>query len=330
MQGIHRSNLALTLSVVIHLSISIIGFYFWIPAEEEGRVDRIEGALMETPKQRIKRIIPPKRIQLQKRKVTTPTDQTRLKILTSNAPVSDRGIVSAAQPTRFDLSQTAWLDQPVGLDTNIDIPNQLPAIEKPVVIRRTQEAKNETPKSRLVKFIEKQPGPQRIIYAMDLSSSMLNLNPLRLSRIRMILQDSLGFLEDHDQFNLLTFSEEVKRWRPDFSAVTETNVTQAIKELDLAQPRKTAQASDQDMLAALTSIKNTQPTIVVLFSDGILTTAGIPNFSKIKNEVPTGTKVFAMGAEMSADFPGALIMKTLSEQSGGEFWLVGESEGNQN
>ena len=53
MQGIHRSNLALTLSVVIHLSISIIGFYFWIPAEEEGRVERIEGALMEAPKQRI-------------------------------------------------------------------------------------------------------------------------------------------------------------------------------------------------------------------------------------------------------------------------------------
>ena len=67
MKGTHRSNLALTLSVVLHLSIGIIGFYFWMPTEEEGRVDRIEGALMEAQKQRIKRIIPPKRIQLQKR-----------------------------------------------------------------------------------------------------------------------------------------------------------------------------------------------------------------------------------------------------------------------
>ena len=61
---------------------------------------------------------------------------------------------------------------------------------------------------------------------------------------------------------------------------------------------------------------------MVLFSDGILTSAGIPDFTKIKSQVPVGAKVFAMVTDMSANFPGAVIMRNLAEQSGGEFWLV--------
>jgi formylglycine-generating enzyme required for sulfatase activity len=181
-------------------------------------------------------------------------------------------------------------------------------------------------KNRLTDFLSKQNKPRTIIYAIDISSSMLNLNPLRLTRVRTILQDSLRELETEDRFNILTFGEEVKYWRDHYASATQELKAEATIHFDTLVPKKTAQASDTDMLYALKSMSTDDPSIIVLFSDGILTTAGIPDSGKIKNEVPAGTKVFAMGAEMSADFPGAVIMRTLAEQSEGEFWLVGESE----
>ena len=182
-------------------------------------------------------------------------------------------------------------------------------------------------KNRLTDFLSKQNKPRTIIYAIDISSSMLNLNPLRLARIRTICQDSLRWLETEDRFNLLTFGEEIEYWRDHYAPATRELKAEATIHFDKIVPKETAQASDKDMISALKSMSKDDPSIIVLFSDGILTTAGIPDSSKIKNEVPAGAKVFAMGAEMSADFPGAVIMRTLAEQSEGEFWLVGESEG---
>ena len=323
MKSVHRSNSAFGISVVFHLLACILGYYFWVPANQEGRIDQIEGVMMEAPKQRTKRIIPPKRVQLQRREVTTPTNQTNVKILTSNVPLTNRGVVTAAKATRFDMSKTPRLDEHIGLEnSSISIPEQLPSIKQPVAISSKQNETNKRPKSRLVKFIERQAGAQRIIYMIDLSSSMLNLSPLRLSKIRLILQDSLDFLEAQDQFNLLTFGETIDPWHANFLPVNRSNISQASEVLDNAQPEKTSLSSDQDMLNALSEIGSSQPTIVVLFSDGILTSAGIPDFTKIKSQVPVGAKVFAMVTDMSANFPGAVIMRNLAEQSGGEFWLV--------
>ena len=294
-----------------------------MPSNQEGRIDQIEGIVMEAPKERTKRIIPPKRVQLQRREVTTPTNQTNVKILTSNVPLTNRGVVTAAEATRFDMSKTPRLDEHIGLDNSrVNIPEQLPSIKQPVAISSKQNKTNERSKSRLVKFIERQAGAQRVIYMVDLSSSMLNLSPLRLSKIRLILRDSLDFLETQDQFNLLTFGESIDLWYSNFLPVNRSNVSQAAEVLDNAQPKKTSLSSDQDMLNALSEIASSQPTIVVLFSDGILTSAGIPDFAKIKSQVPVGAKVFSMVTDMSADFPGAVIMRNLAEQSGGEFWLI--------
>ena len=326
MKSVHRSNSAFGISVVFHLLACILGYYFWVPSSQEDLIDQIEGVVMEAPKQRTKRIIPPKRVQLQRREVTTPTNQTNVKILTSNVPLTDRGVVTAAKATRFDMSKTLRLDEHIGLEnSSINIPEQLPSVKQSVPINSKQNETNERPKSRLVKFIERQTGAQRIVYMIDLSSSMLNLSPLRLSKIRLILRDSLDFLEAQDQFNLLTFGEDIDIWRTNFLPVNKSNISQAIEVLENAQPKKTSLSSDQDMLNALSEISSKQPTIVVLFSDGILTSAGIPDFAKIRSQVPIGTKIFAMGTDMSTDFPGAVIMRNLAEQSGGEFWLV---EGN--
>ena len=118
MKSVHRSNSAFGISVVFHLLACILGYYFWVPSSQEDLIDQIEGVVMEAPKQRTKRIIPPKRVQLQRSEVTTPTNQTNVKILTSNVPLTDRGVVTAAKATRFDMSKTLRLDEHIGLENS--------------------------------------------------------------------------------------------------------------------------------------------------------------------------------------------------------------------
>ena len=178
------------------------------------------------------------------------------------------------------------------------------------------------PKSRLVKFIERQEGPQRIIYCVDLSSSMVGLKPRKLQKILAIMGNSLEFLEPHDRFNICTFSEDIQFYRPNFLPVSDVNITDTIAHLEAAKPVKSSRYSDRDMLEALQETHNRQPTIVVLFSDGILT-SGIPNLKAIEQHTTTDIRIFTMAIDMAEDFPGAVLLNMLATRSEGEFWLVG-------
>ena len=79
-------------------------------------------------------------------------------------------------------------------------------------------------KSRLVKFIEAQEEPQRIVYCIDLSTSMQNLPPRKLKRVIDLMRDSLTFLEPHDSFNVVAFSTELAVYQGDFVPVTDQTV----------------------------------------------------------------------------------------------------------
>ena len=176
-------------------------------------------------------------------------------------------------------------------------------------------------KSRLVRFIERQEGPQQIIYCVDLSSSMVGLKPRKLRRILGIMTDSLEFLEPHDQFNVCTFSEEVQFYQPNFLPVSDTNIADTVAHLEAAKPVKSERYSDKDMLEALQETHSRDPTIVVLFSDGILT-SGIPDLRAIEQRATTDIRIFTMAIDMAEDFPGAVLLGALATHSEGEFWLV--------
>ena len=135
-------------------------------------------------------------------KRTRDTNQPRLKILTSNQPATTRGVVSAAEPAPFQPFDMDNLDEPVGpATTSVEFDNT-PRVQR-VVERpsRKRPKTQERPKSRLVRFIEAQEGTaQRIVYCIDLSTSMQNLPPHKLKRIIDLMRDSLTFLEPHDSF----------------------------------------------------------------------------------------------------------------------------------
>ena len=321
MRSKYRSSKALVVSFTLHAIVGVIGFFFWTSNQFVAHQDSINAVLMKVEEPKRKRMNRPKRPQVQRQKTTVQTNQPALKILTSNAPATDRGVVSAAEPTQFSLGPMN-LDDNVGLSTGSITPQAMPQMERVITNPIKKVDSEERPKSRLVRFIERQEGPQRIIYCIDLSSSMIGLQPRKLRRILGIMANSLEFLEPHDQFNVCTFSEEVQFYQPNFLPVSDTDIADTIAHLESAKPVKSERYSDKDMLEALQETHNRGPTIVVLFSDGILT-SGIPDLKTIKQQATTDIRIFTMAIDMAEDFPGAVLLGMLATRSEGEFWLVG-------
>ena len=316
----YKSSKAFVVSFTLHAIAGVIGFFFWTSEQFTANQDAISAVLMKVEEPKRKRMNRPKRPQVRRQKANVQTNQPALKILTSNAPATDRGVVSAAEPTQFSLGPMNLNDN-VGLSTGSVTPQGMPQMERVITNPIKKVDPEERRKSRLVKFIERQEGPQRIIYCLDLSSSMVGLKPRQLQRILRIMSNSLEFLEPHDQFNVCTFSEEVQFYQPDFLPVSEANITDTTAYLEGAKPVKSERYSDKDMLEALQETHNRGPTIVVLFSDGILT-SGIPDLKAIEQRATGDIRIFTMAIDMAEDFPGAVLLGMLATRSEGEFWLV--------
>ena len=258
MRSKSKSSKALFVSFFLHFIVGIIGFFFWPAQQFFSNQDSISAVLMKIEEPKTKRMNRPKRPQIQRQKTTAQTNQPSLKILTSNAPATERGVISAAEPTQFSLGPLN-LDDNVGLSTGSIAPQAMPQMERVITNPIKKVDPEERSKSRLVKFIERQEGPQRIIYCVDLSSSMIGLAPRKLKRILSIMSNSLEFLEPHDQFNVCTFSEEVQFYQPNFLPVSDTDIADTIAYLEAAKPVKNERYSDKDMLEALQETHNKGP-----------------------------------------------------------------------
>ena len=173
-----------------------------------------------------------------------------------------------------------------------------------------------------MKFIEAQEGPQRIVYCIDLSTSMQNLPARKLKRIIDLMRDSLTFLEPHDSFNIVAFSAELVIYQGDFVPVTEQTVASSSNYLADIQSQIHTDGTDHDMLTALTETSKTEPTIVVLFSDGIPTSIEGPDLTRVGEHAAGNGRIFAMGTGMAPNFPGAVMLKRLATVSAGDLWLV--------
>ena len=318
----YRSSGSLLISVALHLIIGVIGFFYWFSVAPSNHADSIDAIFTTVEQPKTKRITPPKRLQI-RRETTRSTNQPNMKILTSNQPASHQGVVSAAEPTEFRPFEKVNLNDSVAPGpTSIEFKGPAPirrGVEQPI---KKQTKTPDRPKSRLVKFIEAQEGPQRIIYCIDLSSSLQNLADYKLKRIVNIMRDSLTFLEPHDSFNIIAFSTELVSYQKDFVSVTGETVDASSTYLANIKSQIRPKGTDHDMLTALTEIAKLSPTIVVLFSDGIPTSITTPDLKLVGEHAKGNGRIFAMGIGMAPNFPGAVMLKQLSIVSEGDFWLV--------
>ena len=317
-----KSSKSLFISIALHAIVGVIGFFFWFSTNPMRDVTGINAVLISEEKPKVRRITPPKRPQVQQ-PTTRTVSEPRLKILTSNAPPSHRGVVSAAEPAPFQPFGELNVGDTVGPATTTVEFEGAPRVQKSIERPFVKKPKTETrPKSRLVKFIEAQEGAQRIVYCIDLSTSMQNLPEAKLRKIVNLMRDSLTFLEAHDSFNIMAFSAELVVYQDNFVSVTEDTVSAGAAYLADIRAQLRAKGTDQDMLTALTAIAGTAPTIVVLFSDGIPTTLESPDLGLVGRHATGNGRIFAMGIGMAPNFPGAVMLKQLANVSEGELWLV--------
>lgn len=317
-----KSSKALLISVLLHLGVGVLGFFYWFSTAPMRETSSINALFVREEKPKVRRVTPPKRAQIVRER-TRDVSRQRLKILTSNAPASNRGVVSAADPAPFQQFDTNDLVEPIGPTTTSvefdDVPRVQKVIERPFVKKEKGKTRH---KSRLVKFIEAQEGPQRIVYCVDLSTSMQNLPPHKLRKIINLMRNSLTFLEPHDSFNIVAFSTELIVYQESFVPVTEETVSESADYLARIQDQIHAKGTDHDMLTALTEIAKTAPTLVVLFSDGIPTTIEGPDLTLVGQYATGNGRIFGMGIGMSPNFPGAVMLKRLATVSQGDLWLV--------
>ena len=113
-----KSSKAFLVSVLLHLGVGVLGLFYWFSTAPMREASSINALFVREEKPKVRRVTPPKRAQIVQNK-TRDMSQQRLKILTSNAPVSSRGVVSAAEPAPFQQFDNNDLVEPIGPHRNI-------------------------------------------------------------------------------------------------------------------------------------------------------------------------------------------------------------------
>lgn len=293
----------------------------------EKKVDVVFLNLESKP---LKRRIAPKRAAIQPTResnfqagrATANVAVTQMRVSSGSAIYTDARIRSGDADV---LAATPGIGSSKGAFSSSIGERQMRAYSQPIEMKQVT-TRGGKPKSRLILFIERMEGPQNIIYCIDLSSSM---NALGIGNFRIVvnlIQDSLRALEAHDRFNIFTFGARTLFYKPDIIPVTENNVEQAIKFLTQLGPGNIPSNFETDLFTALEQSERVNPSIIVLFSDG-LPTIEAPGMKNIMNNISPENrdgKLFTMTINMDETYPGAVLMKKLAEKSEGEFWLVEE------
>ena len=124
--NLKRSFGAFGISSLLHMVLIVILALYILQQTISNQQDTIYSEILVAEPEKIKRVIPRKRIELQKRNISkVNTNQPKLKILTSNAPPTSRGVISASKPTEFSLDGSINLNtEAENLGEGISIPKK--------------------------------------------------------------------------------------------------------------------------------------------------------------------------------------------------------------
>jgi hypothetical protein len=177
----------------------------------------------------------------------------------------------------------------------------------------------------IIDFLNEQGGAQKIIYCLDVSSSMGIGSKLSLS-IKSI-KESLLQLDDFDKFNIVTFYSNVRSFKEESVPATASNIEKAKKFLDSFTSQNIEGNIGTDILGALKFALSTNPDIIVLVTD-IQPTKGESDPVKLVAEIKKlnkRTKIYGVGIEVwepAANGILAKLLKMLTEQNNGEMRLT--------
>jgi hypothetical protein len=177
----------------------------------------------------------------------------------------------------------------------------------------------------IISFMRESDGPQKVVYCLDVSSSMTMGAKLPIS-IRS-LKESMMQLSDFDEFNIVTFHSGVSSFKKKAIQATIPNLEKAERFLDSFTPRNIEGNRGTDILTALKYALRMEPSVIVLITD-IQPTQGEIDENVIAEEVRKinkNTRIYGIGVEVWEPSPTgrlAKLLKLLTEQNDGEMRLA--------
>ncbi len=184
------------------------------------------------------------------------------------------------------------------------------------------------PKDKLgiIEFIEKAEGTQQVVFCLDVSASMQAVGLRKLELAIEAIKEALPSLEEHDSFNLITFHMNAKLGKRKLAPVTEKNIEAVSKYLDRFTPKQIAGYQGTNLLEAIETALEVNPSIIVLVTDG-LPTAGETDSTKILEAVRAKNvnhaSIYLVALEIDLiHSPGAELLLDLVEQNSGEIKVV--------
>ena len=184
------------------------------------------------------------------------------------------------------------------------------------------------PKDKLgiIEFIEEAEGPQQVVFCLDVSASMQAVGLRKLELAIEAIKEALPSLEEHDSFNIITFHLNAKLGKRKLAPVTEKNIEAVSKYLDRFTPEGIAGYQETNLLEAIETALEVNPSIIVLVTDGV-PTAGEIDSTKIleivKAKNVNNASIYLVALEVDLEHsPGAELLLDLVEQNSGEIKVV--------
>ena len=194
--------------------------------------------------------------------------------------------------------------------------------------RLPKDKLKKVPKDRLgiIEFIEGAEGPQQVVFCLDVSASMQAVGLRKLELAIEAIKEALPSLDAEDSFNIVTFHARATIGKGKLAPVTEKNVETVSKYLDRFTPERIVGYQKTNLLEAIETALEVNPSIIVLVTDG-LPTAGEIDSTKILEVVKAknvnNASIYLVALEIDLEHsPGAELLLDLVEQNGGEIRVV--------
>ena len=189
----------------------------------------------------------------------------------------------------------------------------------------------------MIKYLNEQTGPQRVVYCLDVSASMAAAGLRKLDLAVNAIKDSIRMLRDIDRFNIVTFYGEARLMKRQMQSANLEAMTETFKYLNKFTPNSIRNNRGTDVLGALQLALKLEPTVVFLVTDGL--PAPDPQFpdrvvvdtdtilTKVQEYNTSHAKIFVVGLEVDPEHSrNARLLLALADQNNGRIKLVDNDE----
>ena len=201
----------------------------------------------------------------------------------------------------------------------------------PGAAKKLKKLPNIKDKLGIIEFIEEAEGPQQVVFCLDVSASMQAAGLRKLELAIEAIKEALSSLDEDDSFNIITFDANAKLGKRKLAPVTEKTIETVSKYLDRFTPKKIANRQGTNLLEAIETALEVNPSIIVLVTDGLPTAGPHKNIEvdsttileTVKTKNVNNASIYLVALEIDLEHsPGAALLIDLVEQNNGGIKVV--------